>query len=60
VTELRQDIKSVINREETGLERSIQACLKDMGISLLSEWDMLAFVYRHGPALTSTDQIARL
>jgi DNA-binding MarR family transcriptional regulator len=31
-----------------------------MGISLLREWDMLAFVYRHGPSLTSTDQIARL
>lgn len=31
-----------------------------MGISLLSEWDMLAFVHRHGPSLTSTDQIARL
>jgi DNA-binding MarR family transcriptional regulator len=31
-----------------------------MGISLLSEWDILAFVYRHGPSLTTTDQIARL
>jgi DNA-binding MarR family transcriptional regulator len=31
-----------------------------MDISLLSEWDMLAFVYRHGPSLTSTDRIARL
>ena len=31
-----------------------------MGISLLSEWDILAFVYRHGPSLTSTDRIARL
>jgi DNA-binding MarR family transcriptional regulator len=31
-----------------------------MGISLLSEWDVLAFVHRHGPSLTSTDQIARL
>jgi DNA-binding MarR family transcriptional regulator len=31
-----------------------------MGISLLSEWDMLAFVYRHGPCLNSTDQMARL
>ena len=31
-----------------------------MGISLLSEWDLLAFVYRHGPSLTNTDQIARL
>jgi DNA-binding MarR family transcriptional regulator len=31
-----------------------------MGISLLSEWDILAFVYRHGPSLTTTDQIAGL
>jgi DNA-binding MarR family transcriptional regulator len=31
-----------------------------MGISLLSEWDILAFVYRHGPTLTTTVQIARL
>lgn len=27
---------------------------------LLSEWDVLAFVYRHGASLTSVDQIARL
>jgi DNA-binding MarR family transcriptional regulator len=31
-----------------------------MGISLLSEWDVLAFVYRHGASLASSDQIARL
>ena len=31
-----------------------------MGLSLLSEWDVLAFVRRHGPNLTRTDQIARL
>jgi DNA-binding MarR family transcriptional regulator len=31
-----------------------------MGISLLSEWDVLAFVYRHGASLTNSDQIARL
>jgi DNA-binding MarR family transcriptional regulator len=31
-----------------------------MGISLLSEWDMLVFVYRHEPSLTSTGQIAQL
>ena len=29
-----------------------------MGISLLSEWDVLAFVYRHGVSLTSIGQIA--
>jgi DNA-binding MarR family transcriptional regulator len=31
-----------------------------VGISLLSEWDVLAFVYRHGASLISADQIARL
>jgi DNA-binding MarR family transcriptional regulator len=31
-----------------------------MGISLFSEWDVLAFVYRHGASLASSDQIARL
>ena len=31
-----------------------------MGISLLSEWDVLIFVCRHGASLTSADQIARL
>jgi DNA-binding MarR family transcriptional regulator len=45
---------------ETNSEVSVQSCLSRMGISLLSEWDMLAFVFRHGPSLTSTEQIARL
>jgi DNA-binding MarR family transcriptional regulator len=31
-----------------------------MGISLLSEWDVFAFVYRHGASLASSDQIACL
>jgi DNA-binding MarR family transcriptional regulator len=31
-----------------------------VGISLLSEWDVLAFLYRHGASLTSAEQIARL
>ena len=31
-----------------------------VGITLLSEWDVLAFVYRHGATLTSAGQIARL
>jgi hypothetical protein len=45
---------------EPNSEVSVQSCLESMGISLLSDWDMLAFVYRHGASLTSTDQIARL
>jgi DNA-binding MarR family transcriptional regulator len=42
------------------LESPVQSCLDSMGISLLSEWDVLAFVYRHGASLTNSDQIARL
>jgi DNA-binding transcriptional MocR family regulator len=41
-------------------ELSVQSCLEGVGISLLSEWDVLAFVYRHGASLTSVEQIARL
>jgi DNA-binding MarR family transcriptional regulator len=42
------------------LEPSVQSCLDSMGISLLSEWDVLAFVHRHGASLASSDQIALL
>ena len=42
------------------LESTVQSCLDGMGISLLSEWDVLAFVYRHGASLASSDQIAHL
>jgi DNA-binding MarR family transcriptional regulator len=49
-----------ITERENNLEHAIQSCSESMGISLLSEWDILAFVYRHGPSLTNTDQIARL
>jgi DNA-binding MarR family transcriptional regulator len=49
----------IIGREEL-LERSVQSCLESVGIGLLCEWDVLAFVYRHGASLASVDQIARL
>ena len=42
------------------MELSVQNCLDGVGISLLSEWDILMFVYRHGASLTSADRIARL
>jgi DNA-binding MarR family transcriptional regulator len=42
------------------LESPVQTCLDSMGISLLSEWDVFAFVYRHGASLASSDHIARL
>jgi DNA-binding MarR family transcriptional regulator len=44
----------------TKSEVSIGNCLESMGISLLSELDILVFIYRHGPTLTTTSQIARL
>lgn len=42
------------------MELSVQSCLGSVGISLLSEWDVLAFVYRHGVSLTSIPHIASL
>jgi DNA-binding MarR family transcriptional regulator len=49
----------IIEREKP-MELSVQNCLDDLGISLLSEWDILIFVYRHGASLTNADHIARL
>jgi DNA-binding MarR family transcriptional regulator len=49
-----------MTREKESLEHDIQDCLRAIGISLLSEWDLLAFVYHHGPSLISTDHIAKL
>jgi DNA-binding MarR family transcriptional regulator len=45
---------------EKPVELAVQSCLESIGISLLCELDVLAFVYRHGASLTSADQIARL
>ena len=45
---------------ETNLKPSVCGCLHVLGISLLSEWDVLAFVHRHGVSLTNAEQIARL
>jgi DNA-binding MarR family transcriptional regulator len=42
------------------MELSVQNCLDGVGISLLCEWDVLLFVYRHGVSLTSANQIAGL
>jgi DNA-binding MarR family transcriptional regulator len=39
-------------------EFSIQGCLDGLCISLLSDWDVLNFMYRHRAALLSTHQIA--
>jgi DNA-binding transcriptional MocR family regulator len=54
------ETKSILDRGQRRWESSIHDCLAGLGISLLSEWDILAFVYRHSPTLTSTEQIAKL
>jgi DNA-binding MarR family transcriptional regulator len=56
---LRPRANFVIEREKP-MEPSVQNCLHGVGISLLSELDVLIFVYRHRASLTSADQIARL
>jgi DNA-binding MarR family transcriptional regulator len=38
----------------------LQSCTDSVGISLLCDWDVFAFVYRHVTSLTSADHIARL
>jgi DNA-binding MarR family transcriptional regulator len=39
---------------------SVSSCLDALGIFLLSEWDVLAFVHGHGVSLTNAEQISRL
>jgi hypothetical protein len=36
---------------------SVHECLATLGVSLLSEWDVLVFLYRHGASLNSVPQI---
>jgi predicted transcriptional regulator len=38
----------------------VQECLKGLGISLLGDWDVLIFLYRHRVILGSSEQIASL
>jgi DNA-binding MarR family transcriptional regulator len=52
--------RSLIIAGEYPPEPSIQCCLESMGIFLLSEWDVLAFVHRHGTSLTSAQHISQL
>jgi DNA-binding MarR family transcriptional regulator len=51
---------NLISECKRPLELLVQRSLGDMGIDLLSEWDALVFVFRHGACLISADQIARL
>jgi DNA-binding MarR family transcriptional regulator len=53
------EVKLIIERDH-GLESSLQSCVESVGVSLLCDWDVFAFVYRHATILTSADQIARL
>lgn len=49
---------NVILEPKENLEFSIQDSLEGLGVTLLSECDVLVFVYRHGASLASADQIA--
>jgi DNA-binding MarR family transcriptional regulator len=51
---------NLINDRKELLELSVLSSLESIGIYHLSEWDVLAFVYRHGASLVSTEHIARL
>jgi DNA-binding MarR family transcriptional regulator len=42
------------------MDLSLEHCLKSLGISLLSELDVLVFVHRRKTTLTSVNQIASL
>ena len=54
--------ESLINMAEKNKSSDIlvQECLKSLGISLLGDWDVLIFLYRHRVVLASSEQIARL
>src|SRR6185437_3769021 len=65
----RLDLNSTIGRIEDQLEMTrndqateipIKECLKSLGLSFLSEWDVLMFLYRHQFSLASAEQIGRL
>jgi DNA-binding MarR family transcriptional regulator len=49
-----------MTEREPTLESSLQRCVVNVGISLLCDWDVFAFVYRHITSLTTAEQIARL
>jgi len=38
----------------------VAECLHSLGVSFLTEWDALTFVYKHGAILCTAAQIARL
>jgi predicted transcriptional regulator len=46
--------------EEKSVDHLIEQCLDGLGISHLSEWDVLLFLNRHGTSLASVEHISRL
>jgi predicted transcriptional regulator len=48
----------VAAEESSGI--SVLECLQALGVSLVTEWDTLAFLYSHSPSLGTAAQIARL
>jgi DNA-binding MarR family transcriptional regulator len=54
------DRGNIILERERMLACPLQSCTDSVGISLLCDWDVFAFVYRHVTSLTSADHIARL
>jgi hypothetical protein len=46
--------------EKTDIVAAIKTHLAVLGISLLAEWDVLIFIYRHGTSLAGGQQIAPL
>ena len=52
--------RSFIVKRVPPSELSVQSCIEGVGISLLSEWDVLNFIYRRRVSLMSIEQIARL
>jgi len=47
-------------RGDNSYNQLIQECLGSLGISLLSEWDILFFLHRHGVSIARNDELARL
>ena len=45
--------------EEAPENLLVQQCLQSLGITVLCDWDVLVFLYRHPTSLASVEQIAR-
>jgi DNA-binding MarR family transcriptional regulator len=60
MTRIGQPSANLSAWRESAQELSLESCLRGAGVTLLSQWDVLAFLYRHGASLTTPDQIAHL